>query len=100
MTKGFLIDMDGVIYSNDELIKGAGNFIAALQESNIPFLFLTNNSQRTPRDAVNKLAEMGGKGIRRKYLYFCYGNRLVLVPLKTAWYSLCSWRRWLNNKFT
>lgn len=61
MTKGFLIDMDGVIYSNDELIKGAGNFIAALQERNIPFLFLTNNSQRTPRDAVNKLAEMGVK---------------------------------------
>ncbi len=57
--KGFLIDMDGVIYSNNELIDGAKEFIEALQTRKIPFLFLTNNSQRTPRDAVNKLAGMG-----------------------------------------
>jgi len=59
MTKGFLIDMDGVIYSGDELIPGADKFIAGLQRLKVPFLFLTNNSQRTPRDVVNKLAGIG-----------------------------------------
>ena len=59
MTKGFLLDMDGVIYSGMELIPGADKFIARLIEKNIPFLFMTNNSQRTPRDVVNKLAGLG-----------------------------------------
>ncbi len=59
MTKGFLIDMDGVIYSGNELIPGADTFIATLKKQNIPFLFLTNNSQRTARDVVNKLAGIG-----------------------------------------
>lgn len=59
MKHGFLIDMDGVIYSNHDLIQGADRFIRSLQELEIPFLFMTNNSQRTPRDAVNKLSKLG-----------------------------------------
>jgi NagD protein len=58
MKKGFLIDMDGVIYSGDTLIPGADSFIKSLQEQNIPFSFMTNNSQRTPLDTVNKVAKM------------------------------------------
>lgn len=59
MTKGFLIDMDGVIYSGNDLIPGADTFIAQLIKKKVPFLFLTNNSQRTPRDVINKLAGLG-----------------------------------------
>ena len=59
MKKGFLIDMDGVIYSGETMIKGADVFIETLQKENIPFLFMTNNSQRTPLDTVNKVAKMG-----------------------------------------
>lgn len=61
MKKGFLIDMDGVIYGHDTLIPGADEFISKLQEKKIPFLFMTNNSQRTPLDTVNKVAKMGIK---------------------------------------
>src|SRR6516225_8559951 len=43
---GYLIDMDGVIYRGPHLIAGADRFIATLRERDIPFLFLTNNSQR------------------------------------------------------
>ncbi len=39
MKKGFLIDMDGVIYSGDTMIPGADTFIASLQKEKIPFLF-------------------------------------------------------------
>lgn len=51
--------MDGVIYSGNDLISGADAFISELKKRKIPFLFLTNNSQRTPRDVVNKLAGLG-----------------------------------------
>ena len=59
MKRGFLIDMDGVIYRGSELIPGAEQFIARLHETDTPFLFLTNNSQRTRRDVALKLRRMG-----------------------------------------
>lgn len=59
MKKGFLIDMDGVIYSGDTMIPGADKFIKTLQDDGVPFLFMTNNSQRTPLDTVTKVAKMG-----------------------------------------
>lgn len=57
--KGFLIDMDGVIYKGSEPIPGAVEFINGLREKGLPFLFLTNNSQRTNRDVCYKLNKMG-----------------------------------------
>lgn len=59
MRHGFLIDMDGVIYRGSELIPGADQFISSLLEQQIPFMFLTNNSQRTRRDVATKLSRMG-----------------------------------------
>jgi NagD protein len=59
MKRGFLIDMDGVIYRGHEPIRGAVDFVRTLLERDIPFLFLTNNSQRTARDVVARLRRMG-----------------------------------------
>ena len=59
MNQGYLIDMDGVIYRGSRLIPGADRFISLLRERGIPFLFLTNNSQRTRRDVAIKLQRMG-----------------------------------------
>ena len=56
---GFLIDMDGVLYRGAELLPGAGQFVRELRARGVPFRFLTNNSQRTRRDVVAKLARMG-----------------------------------------
>lgn len=55
MKHGYLIDMDGVIYKGSEVIPGASEFISYLQETGIPYLFLTNNSTFTPLDVVVKL---------------------------------------------
>ena len=52
MRRGYLIDMDGVIYRGGTLIPGADLFIKRLIRNEIPFLFLTNNSQRTRRDVA------------------------------------------------
>jgi NagD protein len=56
---GFLLDMDGVIYRGNQLIPGADRFINGLRERRIPYLFLTNNSQRTRRDVAHKLRKLG-----------------------------------------
>lgn len=57
--QGWLIDLDGVIYRGDQLLAGAPEFVAALREEKIPFLFLTNNSSRTPEQYAERLSRMG-----------------------------------------
>jgi NagD protein len=59
MRRGYLIDMDGVIYRGGSLIRGADAFVKRLLRTETPFLFLTNNSQRTRRDVATKLNRMG-----------------------------------------
>ncbi len=68
MKQGLLIDMDGVIYSGDALIPGADKFIAKLLTDKIPFMFMTNNSQRTRVDAVRKLEKLGIK-VTEEHVY-------------------------------
>jgi NagD protein len=58
-TMGYLIDRDGVSYREGETIPGATEFINSLSQRGIPFMFLTNNSQRTRRDIATKLRRMG-----------------------------------------
>lgn len=59
MKFGYLLDMDGVIYRGGELVPGADQFVHRLRAAKIPFLFLTNNSQRTRRDVATKIQRMG-----------------------------------------
>jgi len=56
---GYLIDMDGVIYRGNQMIPGADRFIIDLIARDIPFMFLTNNSQRTRRDVATKIQRLG-----------------------------------------
>jgi NagD protein len=67
---GFLVDMDGVIYRGSELIPGAKDFIDRLLEEHVPFLFLTNNSQRTRRDVATKLNRMGIE-VAERHVFTC-----------------------------
>jgi NagD protein len=68
MAKGLLIDMDGVVYGGDTLIPGADVFINRLVKEKIPFMFMTNNSQRTRLDAVRKLDKLGIK-VGEEHIY-------------------------------
>jgi NagD protein len=54
----YILDMDGVIYRGNQLIPGAREFVERLQQGGHPFLFLTNNSNNTPRDFQRKLERM------------------------------------------
>ena len=57
--KGFLCDMDGVIYHGDRLLPGVREFVHWLQDEKKEFLFLTNNSGKTQRELQAKLSRMG-----------------------------------------
>lgn len=68
MKHGVLIDMDGVIYGGEILIPGADKFIARLLKEEIPFMFMTNNSQRNRLEVVRKLKKLGIE-VEEKHVY-------------------------------
>ncbi|MBY0096962.1 TIGR01457 family HAD-type hydrolase [Mesobacillus maritimus] len=55
--KGYLIDLDGTMYRGAEQIAEACDFIKRLSEKGIPYLFVTNNSARTPAQVAAKLRD-------------------------------------------
>ena len=57
--KGFICDMDGVIYHGNHNLPGVREFIMFMQDEKKEYLFLTNNSGYTPRELNQKLARMG-----------------------------------------
>jgi NagD protein len=56
---GFIIDMDGVIYHGNRLLPGARDFVKWLTEEHKKFVFLTNSSERTPKELQEKLKRLG-----------------------------------------
>jgi 4-nitrophenyl phosphatase len=57
--RGFIFDMDGVIYRGKAVLPGAVEFVAGLRRAGIPFLFLTNNATTPPQKVAGRLADMG-----------------------------------------
>jgi NagD protein len=69
MKTGYLIDMDGVIYRENQLIPGAAEFVQVLGATGTPFLFLTNNSAPTPADLAVRLKHLGIAGLSSQQFY-------------------------------
>lgn len=57
--KGYLIDLDGTMYRGTELIEEAVDFVKQLKAAGLPYLFVTNNSSRTPQQVAEKLRNFG-----------------------------------------
>lgn len=55
--KGYLIDLDGTIYMGKSRIPAGEDFIHRLQAANIPYLFLTNNTTKSPAVVQKRLAQ-------------------------------------------
>lgn len=55
--KGYFIDLDGTVYAGKRRIPAAKRFVERLQQTHTPFLFVTNNTMKLPRDVVLNLAE-------------------------------------------
>ena len=57
--KGFICDMDGVIYHGNNLLDGVREFVDWLMQEKKQFLFLTNNNAKSPKELQQKLSRMG-----------------------------------------
>ncbi len=79
--KAYLMDMDGVLVREEQLIPGADAFVRQLQEAGIPFLVLTNNSIYTARDLAARLRLTG-----------------LEVPEEAIWTSALATARFLDHQ--
>lgn len=66
--KAFICDMDGVIYHGNKLLPGVAEFVAWLKSEKKEFLFLTNSSERAPRELQEKLKRLGLE-VDQKHFY-------------------------------
>ncbi len=77
----YLTDMDGVLVHEDHLIPGADAFLSELSDRGIPYLVLTNNSIRTPRDLQARLRRIG-----------------LDIPAESIWTSATATATFLNDQ--
>ena len=76
---GFLIDLDGTMYRGTEVIQEAGDFVNELKARDLPYLFVTNNSSRTPLQVAQKLKDFGIAAEEEASLYIQSSNSQLLV---------------------
>ena len=57
--KAFIIDMDGVLYHGTRLMPGVREFIGWLRDEGKKYLFVTNASERSPRQLQAKMQTLG-----------------------------------------
>ena len=57
--KGFICDMDGVIYHGNQILPGVPEFIQWLHDEKKEYLFLTNNSGYTPLEFSGSIGKHG-----------------------------------------
>lgn len=57
--RGLLLDLDGTVTQDDELLPGAGEAVAVLREAGLPFLFVTNTTRRSRASLAERLRGLG-----------------------------------------
>lgn len=67
--KTVIFDLDGTMYRGTAPIEAGIRAVQFLQEHNIPYMFLTNNSMRTPAENRIHMENMGYTGIRDEDFY-------------------------------
>jgi len=77
MIKGILLDLDGTVYLADREVPGAARFVNWLHETGVLFLFVTNRSNRTPREVCQHL---------RSYAIPCESEHVLTSGQATAEY--------------
>jgi NagD protein len=79
--RSWLMDMDGVLVREEEVIAGAEQLLERLRETGTPFLVLTNNSIYTRRDLTSRLRRRG-----------------LEVPEESIWTSALATGRFLEDQ--
>ncbi len=75
----YVFDLDGVLYLGETAIPHAAEVIRRLTQAGRQVFFLTNNSGRTRRDYVEKLARVNGLDVAESQIYTsAYATALYL----------------------
>lgn len=54
----FVLDMDGTFYLGDQILEGSLDFLRQVERLGKRYVFFTNNSSRSPKSYMDKLARM------------------------------------------
>ncbi|MGH2988572.1 MAG: TIGR01458 family HAD-type hydrolase [Solirubrobacterales bacterium] len=57
--RGLLLDLDGVLYVGDDVVEGAQEAVAALRETGLGLRFVTNTTERSRAQTLEKLERLG-----------------------------------------
>lgn len=82
--RAFLLDMDGTLYVEEQLVPGAQDLVRLLDERGLPRLFLTNNSSKSAEDFRARLARLGISAQREQIL--TSGDATIAHILETTPY--------------
>lgn len=67
--KTLVLDLDGTMYRGPEPIEAGIRLVKAMRSHGVPYLFLTNNSMRTPAQNAEHMQRMGYEGVCPEYFY-------------------------------
>lgn len=84
------LDLDGVVYEGDHVIKGAAKTIGSLRDKGIDVYFVTNNSGKKRASIVNKLNQMGIESTLDQIITSGYAAAVLVNSLcRTQQYRIC-----------
>jgi HAD superfamily hydrolase (TIGR01458 family) len=81
MIKAFLFDLDGVFYVDDQLLPGANAALKWLEEQQIPYRFITNNTTLPRKKLTDKLNDLGFEVKENQLVSANYAGVLYLKKL-------------------
>lgn len=58
-TELFVLDMDGTFYLDNQILDGSLEFLKQVERLGKRYVFVTNNSSKSPKTYIDKLAKMG-----------------------------------------
>ena len=73
-TELFVLDMDGTFYLDTDVLDGALDFLEEVKKAGKRYVFFTNNSSKSPKTYIDKLAKMG-----------CYIKRNQIITSGDLW---------------
>jgi HAD superfamily hydrolase (TIGR01450 family) len=76
--KLFLLDLDGTMYLDSQLVPGAIEFLSLVKEKGLRAIFITNNSSKSVEDYVAKLNRLGITATKADFFTSSMGMAITL----------------------
>jgi HAD superfamily hydrolase (TIGR01450 family) len=79
--RALAIDLDGVVYHGNQLIRGADSAVALLRELNLSVFFVTNNSSKSRKQIAEKLSGLGIPASEKEVFHSAHATAILLERL-------------------